>query len=357
MSHRNSCIECLQKAFTSNLYLVAATLRCLLGVSALSLVLRHTQSYEEKQPLGILIAMKRLGKVAAFVVLLVVLNLQFTGCNGRHAPQPKVEARPQRIVSLSPSVTEILYGIGAWPQVIAVSQYCTYPEDVENKPRVNGWDKTNLEQVMALRPDFVIGVDAQEPFLRDRLGGLGVQALFLKSQTLADILASIERVGRATGHEREATDLAAKTQGEIDAVRKAVADRPHPRVLCVVDRVPGTIRDLYTATRGSYLDELIQLAGGESIAPPADQGYGKINKEAVLTLNPEVIIDMVQGSKGNLGEDPVAVWNELAEVRAVRDKRIYSLTDPSAIHPSQFVGHTAQVFAKALHPERFPDRK
>ena len=62
-------------------------------------------------------------------------------------------------------------------------------------------------------------------------------------------------------------------------------------------------------------------------------------------------------SKGNFGEDPIAVWSELAEVRAVRDKRIYSMTDPSVIHPSQFVGHTAQVFAKALHPENFPDAK
>jgi iron complex transport system substrate-binding protein len=250
-------------------------------------------------------------------------------------------------------VTEILYGIGAWPQVIAVSQYCTYPEDVKNKPRVNGWDKTNLEQVMALKPDFVIGVDAQEPFLRDKLTGLGVRSLFVKSQSLADILASFGEIGRASGHETEATDLSAKTQGEIDAVRKAVADRPRPRVLCVVDRVPGTIRDLYTATRGSYLDELINIAGGESIAPQAEHGYGKITKEAVLTLNPEAIIDMVQGSKGNFGEDPVAVWSELSEIRAVRDKRIYSMTDPSVIHPSQFVGHTAQVFARALHPESF----
>lgn len=93
------------------------------------------------------------------------------------------------------------------------------------------------------------------------------------------------------------------------------------------------------------------------MAPQAEHGYGKINKEAVLTLNPEVIIDMVQGSKGNFGEDPIAVWNELAEVRAVREKRIYSMSDPSVIHPSQFVGHTAQVFAKALHPESFPDAK
>ena len=299
--------------------------------------------------------MTRPGKGALSLALLVLLCL-LAGC--RQGQQPaRTEPRPQRIVSLSPSVTEILYGIDAWPQVIAVSQFCTYPEDVKNKPRVNGWDKTNLEQVMALKPDFVIGVDAQEPFLRNKLTGLGVRSLFVKSQTLADIMASMVEIGRGTGHEQEATNLVAKTQAEIEAVRKAVGDRPPPRVLCVVDRVPGTIRDLYTATKGSYLDELISIAGGESIAPQAEHGYGKINKEAVLTLNPEVIIDMVQGSKGNFGEDPIAVWNELAEVRAVREKRIYPMRDPSVIHPSQFVGHTAQLFAKALHPESFPDAK
>jgi len=299
--------------------------------------------------------MNRPIKTALSLALIALLYL-FGGC--RHGQrQARIEPRPQRIVSLSPSVTEILYGIGAWPQVIAVSQFCTYPDDVKNKPRVNGWDKTNLEQVMALKPDFVIGVDAQEPFLKDKLTGLGVRSLFLKSQTLADIMESMKEIGRGTGHEQEAADLSVKTQAEIDAVRKAIGDRPHPRVLCIVDRVPGTIRDLYTATKGSYLDELISIAGGDSIAPQGDHGYGKINKEAVLTLNPEVIIDMVQGSKGNFGEDPIAVWSELAEVRAVRDKRIYSMIDPSVIHPSQFVGHTAQVFAKALHPENFPDAK
>lgn len=298
--------------------------------------------------------MKRKNKAALSLALMGLLSL-IAACGGRQAQQQQasVGPRPQRIVSLSPSVTEILYGIGAWSQVIAVSQYCTYPDDVKNKPRVNGWDKTNLEQVMALKPDFVIGVDAQEPFLRDKLNGLGVRSLFVKSVTLAEVFASIGEIGRATGHEKEATDLSAKTKGEIEAVRKAVADRPHPRVLCVVDRVPGTIRDLYTATHGSYLDELISIAGGDSIAPEADRGYGKITKEAVLTLNPEVVIDMVQGSKGKFGEDPVAVWGELGEINAVRDKRIYSFTDPSVIHPSQFVGHTAELFARALHPESF----
>ena len=185
---------------------------------------------------------------AALSLALLLLFCPLAGC--RQGQQPaRTEPRPQRIVSLSPSVTEILYGIGAWPQVIAVSQFCTYPDDVKNKPRVNGWDKTNLEQVMALKPDFVIGVDAQEPFLRDKLTGLGVQSLFVKSQTLADIMASMGEIGRGTGHEQEATNLVAKTQAEIEAVRKAVGNRPHPRVLCVSTACRARSA-IYTATKG-----------------------------------------------------------------------------------------------------------
>lgn len=288
--------------------------------------------------------------------VLFALVAVFASCVTRRSESPDaVVQAPQRIVSISPSVTEILYGVGAWPQVVAVSQFCSYPEDVKNKPRVNGWEKTNLEQLTALKPDLVIGVEAQAPFLQDKLGELGVRSLFLNSNTLSDVYTSIERVGKFSGHEREAAELLSKTKSEIESVRKVVADRQRFRVLCVVDRVPGTIRELYTATRGSYLDELIAIAGGDSIAPAAEHGWGKITKEAAVSLNPEVIIDMIQSSKGNFGEDPVAVWQELSDVRAVQNRRIYPIRDDMAIHPSQFVAHTAQVFARVIHPEAFAD--
>lgn len=300
-------------------------------------------------------------KTLLCLVLAALLLGALANCRVNHSASEQatntgqISARPARIVSLSPSVTEILYGVGAWPQVVAVSQYCTYPDDVKNKPRVDGWRNTNLEQVLALKPDLVIGVDAQAPFTRDKLEALGIRSMFVKSQSLADVIAAIKEIGRTTGHEREGAELAAQTQSEIDTVRAKVEGSSRPPVLCVVDRVPGTLRDLYTATRGSYLDDLINVAGGESIAPPDEHGYGKLTKEAVLTINPAVIIDMVQGAKGKLGEDPLAVWRELAEVRAVRERRIYPMRDITAIHPSQFVGRTAQSFARFIHPEVFPD--
>jgi iron complex transport system substrate-binding protein len=158
-------------------------------------------------------------------------------------------------------------------------------------------------------------------------------------------------IGRAVGHPTEAEELAARTKNEVEQVRAAVANRQQPRVLCVVDRVPGTLRDIYVATKGSFLDELIAVAGGQPIAPPAGSGYGKITKEALLTLNPEVIIEMVQGSKGKFAENPKAVWQELAELGAVSAGRIYSVQDDKAIHPSQFVAETARQFARYIHPD------
>lgn len=235
-----------------------------------------------------------------------------------------------------------------------MSEYCTYPADVVNKPRVNGWGSTNLEQVTALKPDIVIGVDAQEAFLRDKLNAIGVHSLFVKSQTLADVYAAMEQIGTAVGHPAEAVELATRTRTEIEQVRAAVANRPRPRVLCVVDRVPGTLRDIYVATRGSFLEEMVSIAGGEPIAPSANSGYGKITKEAVLTLDPEVVIDMVQTPKGKLSEDPLQVWRELSEIQAVQASRVFPMGHDTAIHPSQFVAQTTRRFAHYIHPEVFP---
>src|ERR1044072_4414160 len=190
-------------------------------------------------------------KITLSVWLLILLTIVSVSCRRQSSSTQTAAAQlPQRIVSISPNVTEILYGVGAWSQVGAVSQYCTYPDDVKNKTRVSGWDKTNLEQLTALKPDLVIGVDAQAPFLEDKLNSLGIRSLFVKTQTLADIYGSIEEIGRASGHEKEAAALLTKTQEEVEAVNKAVASRQHYKVLCVADRVPGTIRELYTGTRG-----------------------------------------------------------------------------------------------------------
>lgn len=270
---------------------------------------------------------------------------------GDSAARP--QAKPARIISLSPNTTEILHGVGAFGRVVAVSDYCSYPPEVKGLPRVGGWSNPNLEQIAALRPDLVIFAEAQSQFVTDKLEALGVRVVSVPSRSLADVYRAIEEVGRAAGEGEGARRLLEETRGAVEEVRRRAAGLPRRRVLCVVDRVQGTLRDLYTATGGSFIVELIEAAGGESIAPPAESGWGKVQKEAVVALDPEVIIDMVQSAEGRLAEDPQAVWRELPTVTAVREGRVHPVRDTTLIHPSQFVGASARKFAEMIHPEAF----
>ena len=282
------------------------------------------------------------------------------------APAVEAQALPQRIISLSPNLTEMIYGVGAFDRVVAVSEFCDFPPEVENLPRVGGWQNTNLEKVASLRPDLVILTEAQAPFVKHHLDGLGIPSLVVRAQSLADIESAIGQVGRAVGRVQEASRLVAELEAELEEVRRRTAGLPRPRVLCVVDRLPGTLRDLYVATSGSFFSELVEIAGGEPLTPPANHQYTKISMEAMVSMDPEVILDIVQsfsgpttviGTGAELAENPREVWNELQDVQAVREGRVYPMHDASLVHPSQYVGRAARRIAELLHPEAFPERE
>jgi len=294
------------------------------------------------------------------LLLMALAAILATACSGGGtfyiksggAPTRTTQSPPQRIISLSPSATEVLYGVGAFDRVVAVSDYDEFPPEVEKLPKIGGWSNTNLEQVASLKPDLVVVAEAQASFVKDKLDALKIPTLVVPSRSVADALASIELIGRAVGKEAEAERLLAETRAKLDAVRERTRDLPRVRVLCIVDRVPGTLRGLYTATDGSFLAQLIEIAGGKSVAPKTESGFGQISKEAVVSLNPDVIIDMVQSLEDSrLAEDPKLVWRELEQVKAVRNYRVYPLRDTSVLHPSQFVGDTARQFAELIHPK------
>ena len=264
---------------------------------------------------------------------------------------------PQRIVSLSPNTTEILDGIGAFDRVIGVSRYCVYPPAVKKLPRVGGWENSDIEKIVALRPDLVVLTDAQAPFIVDKLQTFGLRSLAVPSRTLADVFAAIGSLGEATGNRQRAAELITRTHSALEQVRARTKILPRRTVLLSVSRTPGSLTELYVATEGSYLAELIEIAGGHSIAAPAKAGYGKISQEAILTLNPELIIDIVHGSKGMFSEDLQQVWNELPELRAVRERHIYPVDDNFIPHASQFVADTARLFARIIHPEAFQESR
>lgn len=296
-----------------------------------------------------------MGKTAVLLGALLVMfaALVAGGCNVGPVV-PASDAKPARIISLTPSTTEILYGVGAFDRVVAVSDYCSYPPEASKLPRVGGWSNPNMEQIASLRPDLVIFSDAQAQFVRDKVEAAGIKTLSVPSQTLEDAYTAITLVGRATGDEEAAERLAQQARAGVEAVRLATERLPRRRVLCVVDRVPGTLRDLYTAGGESFIAQLIRVAGGEPISPPASGGWGKIQKEAVVALDPDVVLDlMMHKESGGYGEDTLAVWRELPSLRAVREGRVHPVRDETVLHPSQLVGESARKFAQLIHPEAF----
>lgn len=292
--------------------------------------------------------------VAALSALLLVLC---AGCGSAGPLVPASTGKPARIISLSPSTTEILYGVGAFGRVVAVSDYCSYPPEASTLPRVGGWNNPNMEQIASLRPDLVVFSDAQAQFVKDKVEAAGIRTLSVPSQTLEHAYESIELIGRATGEEEAARRLLEQTRMSVETVRLTTERLPKRRVLCVVDRVPGTLRDLYTAGGDSFIAQLIRVAGGEPISPPARVGWGKMQKEAVVALDPDVILDlMMHKESGSFDEDTLAVWKELPTLRAVRDGRVHPVRDETVLHPSHLVGDSARKFAQLIHPEAFEKR-
>jgi cobalamin transport system substrate-binding protein len=259
-------------------------------------------------------------------------------------------APPRRIIAASPAVSDILYGIGAFDNVVAVTEYCVYPPEAKRLPKVGGWSTPSIERIAGFHPDLVAFSDAQAPFLKSPLEQLGIRTAMAPGGTIQDAFAAIAELGKATGHEGQAAELAERTRSALEVVRKRAAGLPHPSVLVVVDRTPGTLREMYAAREGSFLAELVEIAGGTVVAGPSGPGYGKISAETVMTENPDIILDLMS-SNGNSGPDPAAAWRELPELKAVRRGNVHVVREEFVPHDSQMIAKTAVLFARLLHPE------
>lgn len=259
--------------------------------------------------------------------------------------------RPQRIVSLSPDLTEIVYGVGAFDRVVAVSDYDTYPPETAKLPHLGQLHSPSFEKLVGLRPDLVIVTKAQAPFFEGTLKDLGLTVLKTSNNSIQEVYKAILTIGRATGNESEAAKLVASTREGLNRVARRTAGLPKTPTVLIVDRLPGTLRDLYTATDGSFLAELVGIAGGRIAVPPVEHGYKKLVKEDLLAVNPEIILDFIQGPKSRFAGDSLDAWGEMPELKAVRTRRVFEVNEDFVPHASQRMVQTAELFAKLIHPE------
>jgi iron complex transport system substrate-binding protein len=252
---------------------------------------------------------------------------------------------------MSPNLTEILYGLGIFDRVVAVTDYCTYPPAARSLPKVGGWSTPGLERILAFQPDLVMMTDAQAASIDAHLQQLGIKTLIIAGQSIEDTLTAMETIGRATGSEHQAKELVAATRSTLESVRSRTTSLSRPTVLCVVGRTPGTLREIYVAVKGSYLAELIEIAGGRVAAVPARSGYTLISVEEVVKINPDIILELVSGTPKAFTEDSRSAWGQLPELKAVRLAKVFPIGDEFVTHASQRIVDTALLFAQILHPD------
>lgn len=260
----------------------------------------------------------------------------------------EVKGPPQRIISLAPSVTEILFALGLGDKVVGVSSYCYYPPEALKKEKVGGYITPSLEKIIALRPDFVIGTaDGDLKTFVSKLASLGIPVYITNPRSLPGIMTSIENIGEAAFSQLAAKRLAASMKERIQTIQEKVQGRPRVRVLHIM-----AIDPLISAGKGTFVDDLIHIAGGTNIAASSRLRYPRYSMEEVIAKDPQVILLSSMKSRDPL-EEQKQWWNRWKEISAVRFGRI-QVIDADLIHrPSPRIVEGLEEMARAIHPEAF----
>lgn len=260
---------------------------------------------------------------------------------------------PGRIVSLAPSITEILFLLGLADRVAGVTRYCVYPPEARKKPKVGGYYDPSYEAIVALKPDLVIVLPEHEEHRRN-LERLGLATLAVDHRDIPGILASIATIGKACGRERAATATVDDLRKRTNAVREKTRGLDRKRVLVSVGRNMGSgrIEDVYITGRTGFYNNLIDLAGGVN-AFDGDIAYPMVSEEGILRINPEVIIDMVPDleEKGLTRDSVLKEWKALKGLDAVRNGRVHVFGQDYTVVPGPRFIRVLEDMARAIHPE------
>ncbi|MBI4495587.1 MAG: cobalamin-binding protein [Deltaproteobacteria bacterium] len=258
----------------------------------------------------------------------------------------ELKGPPGRIVSLAPSVTEILFALGLEDRVIGVTTYCNFPPEALAKEKVGGYLNPSLERVASLRPDLVFGTaDGASPEFVRKLKELGTPFYLTNPAGVAGVLRTIRHIGEVTDTLSAATGVEDSIRKGIQNVMGKVEGKRRPRVLHVLAHDP-----LITSGRGTLVDDLIRLAGGLNVAGNSAAKYPRYGLEEVVLRDPEVLILSPMGPNESHGAQK-AWWVERMEISATRHSRIFFVDGDLILRPSPRIALGLTALARALHPE------
>ena len=284
-------------------------------------------------------------RIRAIILLLVFFSFhctasgrQWTDAVGRVVEVPQ---SPHRVISLVPSVTEMIYAYGLGDRIVGVTRFCDYPADARQKPLVGDYSNPNLERVLALAPDLVLAsADMNRPAFIGKLDELGIPAYVVYPRSLSETVATLRSVALILGVPEAGETLAKALQQKIVEVRQHAAGKKTVSVMVCVMLNPLTVAGPHTLA-----DDLISTAGGHNIVPERGGRFPTWGQESLLAADPDVII-----VSSHLNEsDPVGYFRKWPELKAVQNNRVVVI-NPDLIHrPGPRLGEGLRDLSEALY--------
>ena len=262
------------------------------------------------------------------------------------------QSQPQRIISLVPAVTEMLFAIGAGPRVVAVSSYDRFPAEARTRPSVGALVDPDFERILSLKPDLVV-VYASQSDLIARLGRVRIPIFNYRHAGLSDITETIDALGARIGSGDSARQVAASIRRDLGAVSRSVAGRPRPRTALVFGREAGALRSIFASGGVGFMHDMLTVAGGVNAFADVALQSVQVSTESMLARAPDAIVEVhpADGWTADRIAKERGVWSLLSSVPAVRNGRVYLLADDRLSIPGPRVAEAVRLLARTLHPE------
>lgn len=261
---------------------------------------------------------------------------------------------PQRIISMSPSITETLFALGVGDRVVGVTDFCIYPKEACALPKIGGLLNPSVETWIRLKPDLIIHQDDSHK-LHINAKNLGIQTLAISMTRLQNIMETIKTFGKVLGCETDAHALVQKLQTGIEHHRSRLKDVPKKSTLLLLGEGSDPGGALYAVGKSTFLGELLELAGGENILTDPTINYPKISKEFILRHSPEIIIEAGPDADvpAEEKEKKLKQWQRFPTLTAVKNKTIYFVGADYILIPGPRFLNILDHFARVIHPQAF----
>jgi len=266
----------------------------------------------------------------------------------------EAHAAPQRVISTSPAITEILFELGVGSKVVGVTDFCNYPKEACNLPSIGGPLNPSTETWISLKPDLII-IQEDSEIIQKNAKIFKIPSLTVSVSSLKDILASIQAVAESLEVPKIGHQLIDKIKKKINDYRIQLKPLKPRQVLMLLSDTNDPSRDLYAVGRGTFLNELLMIAGGENVLPQTMAKYPKISKEFIIAKSPEVIIEI--GPKSNLSNKGILVrkkaWGNYPSLRAVKSDRLYFIGADYILIPGPRLVNILDDLTRNIHPQLF----